>query len=228
MADYKQRIKNLLDLASSPNEHEAKAAMLKAKELMFKHKITETDLEVDKDQKIIQIKTKYTFTQKGEFWMSSLAGIIADNYCCKMFCDREYRAQKLTIVFMGLEEDVKLCNSVFEYAVETARRIARQALANNRNYKSYTTKQKSLFKNSIATGFAIGVGVAFEEQKEKHQNEKDWALVVTNTETKNAFDKMFEEGKLKTSRVKSHTVNTDAYNAGVEEGKQFSPNKVLK
>ena len=32
--DYREKIKKLLALAESPNEHEAKAALLKAKELM--------------------------------------------------------------------------------------------------------------------------------------------------------------------------------------------------
>lgn len=227
MADYKARIKNLLDLATSPNEHEAKAALLKAKELMVKYKITEMDLDIKKDQKVIEVVTKYTFTQKGEFWIYSLANVIADNYCCKMFCKKEYKAQKMTITFLGLEDDVNLCNTVFEYAVETARRIAKQALANNMYCSVFTAKQKSMFKNSISAGFAVGVGVAYEQQKQEHQDEKGWGLMVVGTEATNAFNKMFERGDLRNGKSVKHNIDPDAYNAGVEEGKQFSPNKVL-
>lgn len=39
--DYREKIKKLLALAESPNEHEAKAALLKAKELMAEHKLSE-------------------------------------------------------------------------------------------------------------------------------------------------------------------------------------------
>ena len=40
-ADYKDKIKKLLALAESPNEHEAKAALLKARQLMAEHRSEE-------------------------------------------------------------------------------------------------------------------------------------------------------------------------------------------
>lgn len=43
--DYREKIKKLLALAESPNEHEAKAALLKAKELMAEHKLSELDVK---------------------------------------------------------------------------------------------------------------------------------------------------------------------------------------
>ena len=49
MENYKEKIKKLLALSESSNEHEAKAALLKAKQLMMEHKITESDL-VDKKE----------------------------------------------------------------------------------------------------------------------------------------------------------------------------------
>lgn len=49
MIDYKEKIKKLLALSESSNEHEAKAALLKARELMAEHKISMSDtMEVDK------------------------------------------------------------------------------------------------------------------------------------------------------------------------------------
>ena len=44
MDDYKDKIRKLLALAQSPVEAEAKAALLKARELMAKHKLTEAEL----------------------------------------------------------------------------------------------------------------------------------------------------------------------------------------
>lgn len=39
MIDYKEKIKKLLALSESSNEHEAKAALLKARELMAEHNL---------------------------------------------------------------------------------------------------------------------------------------------------------------------------------------------
>ena len=44
MKDYKDKIKKLLALAESNNEHEARAALLKAKELMAEYKIEEMQI----------------------------------------------------------------------------------------------------------------------------------------------------------------------------------------
>ena len=42
--DYKDKIRKLLALAQSPNEHEARAALLKARQLMAEHKLSEAEL----------------------------------------------------------------------------------------------------------------------------------------------------------------------------------------
>lgn len=45
--NYKDKISKLLALAQSPEEAEAKEALLKARKLMAEHKLTEADLEDD-------------------------------------------------------------------------------------------------------------------------------------------------------------------------------------
>ena len=46
MTDIKDKIAKLLALAESPNENEAKLALLKARKLMAKHKLSEKDIEI--------------------------------------------------------------------------------------------------------------------------------------------------------------------------------------
>lgn len=60
MADYKDKIRKLLALAQSPEEAEAKAALLRARELMAQHKLTEADLEEAKKQAVRDVKTDIT------------------------------------------------------------------------------------------------------------------------------------------------------------------------
>lgn len=50
MADYKEKIKKLLALSKSPNEHEAQSALAKAQQLMAEHKISMAEVE-DKEKK---------------------------------------------------------------------------------------------------------------------------------------------------------------------------------
>lgn len=50
MADIKDKIAKLLALAESPNEAEAKAALLKARELMAKNKLTPEECKPERAQ----------------------------------------------------------------------------------------------------------------------------------------------------------------------------------
>lgn len=53
MASIKEKIQKLLALASSPNENEAKAALLKAKELMAKNKFINMTFKPNTTGKIV-------------------------------------------------------------------------------------------------------------------------------------------------------------------------------
>ena len=55
MKNYEEKIKKLLALAESDNEHEAKAALLKAKELMAIYKIESFDLNGNEKKSVKRI-----------------------------------------------------------------------------------------------------------------------------------------------------------------------------
>lgn len=59
--NYKEKIRKLLALAESPNEHEARAALLKARQLMAEHKLTEAELKDVEKQEVKDIRTDITW-----------------------------------------------------------------------------------------------------------------------------------------------------------------------
>ncbi len=116
--DYREKIKKLLKLAESPNEHEAKKALLKAKELMMEHKLSEMDVkDVEKEVREVLLKDICASTRRNP-WIIPLSTVIGENYCCKAFNSR-YSGKQLRIIgFVGFEEDVQICQQVFRYAVD--------------------------------------------------------------------------------------------------------------
>lgn len=56
MKDYRKKIEKLLALSSSPNEHEAKAALLKARQLMAEHKLSEKDFKRNAGREVVEIE----------------------------------------------------------------------------------------------------------------------------------------------------------------------------
>ena len=222
MKDYKEKIRKLLALAESPNEFEAKAALLKAKELMAQHKIEEIDLIDVKSKKVKRIYTDYFFTKRGDFWIGTLAQIIAENYCCKSAGYVNHGSQKRQILFVGLEDDVELCSKIFEYAVETAKTLSSNYVKKEYKGCNLSIKERSDIRKSYAYGFATGVKEAFEDQKEK--DESGWGLVMVVPKEVNDECSDFRTDKRPTRK----TIYRDIRNDGFNEGKRFNPNGMIE
>ena len=111
MNDYKEKIKKLLSLSKSTNEHEAQAALLKAKQLMAEHKISEADLG-NMNEEIEYLYTDVSYTKRKNIWIMVLAELIAENYCCQNFVSRQKHAQTRIVAFVGLAVQVILAFSV--------------------------------------------------------------------------------------------------------------------
>ena len=70
------KIENLIRLSSSNNEHEARAAMMKARELMAKYHIRMEDVSPE-EKKSETVEAATTLEKFRETWVSDLAGVIA-------------------------------------------------------------------------------------------------------------------------------------------------------
>ena len=222
MKDYKEKIRKLLALAESNNEHEARAALLKAKELMAEHKIEEIDIKDIQKKEVKRIVTEYEYTKRGEWWIGALANIIAENYCCRSAGSKYFGGQKRKIIFIGLDGDVDICANIFAYAVNSARACGKSYLKNLRGWQNFSYAEKNQIKNSYALGFTKGVRSAFEEQKQA--NEIGWGLVMVVPKEVDEACANFVPDRYQSR----HSVSREVYNRGYEEGKKFKPNGRLE
>ena len=69
--NIKDKIAKLLALAESPNENEAKAALLKARELMAEHKLRPEDVKKAKKEKVIRKVLDITCTAMTNPWAAA-------------------------------------------------------------------------------------------------------------------------------------------------------------
>lgn len=220
MADYKEKIKKLLALAESNNEHEAKAALLKAKELMAAHKISEIDLAETKNKEVRRVMTGITYTNRGSRWVGTLACTIAENYCCG--CAVNGR-QTLEVLFIGLDGDVDVCANIFKYAVDSANSCSQYYLDHIYKYRCNSRKVENTVKNSYATGFVNGIRDAFREQKDG--KEAGWGLVM---QMPSEVSEYMKTGFVtKNHKLKHKEIDYNVYGEGFKEGKKFNPNTKL-
>lgn len=215
--NIKDKIKKLLALGQSTNENEARDALLKAKELMAKNKLSEADFET-KESKMASVECNDIVwtTDSGDVWMTKLCQLICDNYLCAASW-RTPRGSRTHILHIdGLDDDVELCKSVVEYAVGFVK--GRIKILQRKN----PDRDGKVVAKSYADGFTLGLELAFEEQKEEHQ---EWGLVLVKPQEVQDF-----ENKLGTRNVRTKKVEFDplAYMKGQRDGQNFSAKRVLE
>ncbi len=214
MADIKDKIKKLLALAESPNENEAKSALLKARELMAKNKLSDADFgEEQKLEHITADDIKWT-TDSGEIWLVDLCKTLAENYCCTSAWSTPKGTRTHTLVITGIGEDARICKEAIEYAVKFVRReITVIERRNPRNSKAAAS--------SYAKGFVDGLVEAFEQQKDEHP---EWGLVVVKPQEVQDYENNLGSKNVKT---KKNEFDPLAYLRGQKDGLDFNIQKIL-
>ena len=211
MADYKEKIRNLLALAESSNEYEAKAALLKARELMAKHKISEKELGPAEEQNVERNTTGITWSRRRDPWIHDLACVISEHHCCKNIQYRPKGKQIAEVGFIGLTDDITVCTEVFKYAVECV--------------QAKTKKIKKERDVRAANGYGFGFAAGLKDAYRKQQTEENWALVLVIPE---AVKKEMSKIKKTTTKSKPYSVTARAFSQGMADGHKFHEQKRVK
>lgn len=221
--DYKDKIRKLLALAESPVEAEAKAALLKARQLMAEHKLREEDCLEPEKLKVKKALVGVTCTKRLNAWMTDLSATIAENYCCTAFRSRRRGMQTIEIGFIGFEDDFEVCERIFKYAVDC---VLSRCKSIRKEYRDiYTGKHLGKMCDAYGYGFARGVAEAFERQTQENQ---EWGLVlVIPQEVKDKAAEMGEASAFKEIEAPEHISEIQAMREGYEDGQEFDPTKRL-
>lgn len=220
MADYKNKIRKLLALAESPVEAEAKAALLKARQLMATHKLTEAELNQIKNKEVKKVFLDITCSKRKNPWIMQLSIVIAQNYCCKSLRSHKYKQQTQQMGFIGLEDDIEICIMVYKYAVDCiSAEIERIKKICKGRYNSYEIKRQC---DGYGFGFAIGIQEAFENQQ---KNEQDWGLILAVP--KEVLEASKEIHKDKRFLLQNINISQNTFDKGYREGTKFNPKNRL-
>ncbi len=207
-----EKIKKLLALSESSNKHEAELSMLKAQELLAKHKLSLKEVKEFNisNNAIKENITKVSFTKAK--WKANLARLIADNFGCELYFKTKYSH---TITYLGREEDITVCNIVLEYAIDCIDSAVKRI---KYEYVKYGYSTRGL-ENDYAMGFIYGLRQKFEAQKKTNQ---EWGLVLVKDQAViDAYNKIkFSKGKVNiNTKFQGHS---EAYEKGHEDGEKFS------
>lgn len=222
MSAIKEKITKLLALSNSPNEKEAQAALLKARELMAKHKLRPEECQDGTDARVVMLTVGVDCTTLTNPWALALGGVIGKRYCCQVYRSHVRGAKKSTVGFAGLEDDYAVCRRVYLYAYECVKNRCRHIRASEQN--RHGAKELREMCNAFGWGFCYGLEAAFQEQEKEHQ---EWGLVL-------AIPQAVQDAMSHMSKPTPFgSVQIDGWrqkyaNAGYAEGKQFDPARQLE
>jgi len=148
------KVRKALALAgNNPSEEEAKAAALKAQELLAKYNLTMKDLGEDTEEEKLIFKHYTTGVDKA--WKYDLSSVIARNFRCRVtwFGKRE-------LAFYGFETDANIACEVFEFLFRTCEKRSR--FTADKAYRE-TGCSKGVYY-SFSKGFISGVASELDKQ----------------------------------------------------------------
>lgn len=221
--DIKEKIAKLLALADSPNEHEAKAALLKARELMVNHKLRPDEVEQQKSEKVIRQTIDITCTKLTNSWVTRLAAVIASHYCCKSYRNHYKYEKKITIGFIGLENDFEICVRIFRYAYDC---VMSECKTLRKKYKDlYSAAVLRQITNAYGDGFCSGLLDGFQEQERAH--EQEWGLVLQTPKEVMDIVTSMKKGKMFGQMAYSGSEHK-FIQKGYQDGQAFDPSTKLE
>lgn len=246
MKDIIDRIKKLLALSNSPNEHEAAQAASKAQELLMEHNIDLDSIRETRTQAEIAIDTEaLEMTLKRVFWKGQLANAIAKNNFCKFWWNKG--EMQLT----GKSHNIAIAKSIYQYLIKTIDRLARNGTkAEKLKYKIYTEQLADMpyatiyaepnwrtWKSSFIAGCAQRLTERLNEQSELMNTEGIPGTTVTGLACRQARQREFDAIALamrqqgiflSRNRTTSSTkITRDGYAAGRKAGNDISLNRQM-
>ena len=205
------KIKKLLALSQSSNPNEAKAALLKAQELMLKY-----NLSMDYETDTSEIITDFLDIKYDKYHLQ-MALIIAENFRTRTWAGRN------KLYYIGYREDVIASKSCLDYLVnESYKCYSRYMYENEASLPSITKSYSRYLYRQWMEGFVSGIRDSFDERKNDPEYE---LMLITPEEVKKEYEKL---NLYDLNLRKKEPTNRDAFDAGFTEGKQVLDRRSLK
>ena len=203
------KIKKLLALAgNNPSDEEAKAAALKAQQLMAEYNLTVTDAE-DK----LEISQQSYNCGVDNQWKYSLSQVIAQNFRCE-----HYWIGKKELVFYGYQTDCEIAREVFgflfNYCKKRMTQVADKAYAETGSSKGV--------RFSYTRGFVAGIKEVLDAQCTA-------LMIVTPVEVTDSFNEMSKGWKsFSVKPAGASRFSEEHYNMGKQEGRDAMKSRAIE
>jgi uncharacterized protein DUF2786 len=210
-----EKIKKLLALANSSNEHEAALAASHAQRLLSEHNLAMADIEAShKPDKADKVETAVSKTLPK--WMRHLSAGVSTAFDCQAI--HHPATGKMT--FIGVGADVQIAAHTFTYLNRTVRKLCSNYMKQHVG-STIANRHRELMRQSYYLGAVSTIIARLREQTVQTPVTTGALVPVKEGLIRQAMN---EIGNLRTMRSRKSYVNTDAYAKGQTDGGQVGIN----
>jgi hypothetical protein len=210
------KIKKLLALANSSNEHEAALAAGHAQRLLSEHNLAMADIDAshrpDKADSVGSVVPKVL-----PKWLRYLCAGVSDAFDCRTV----HFPSTGKMVFIGVGADVEIASYTFSYLIKVVRKLCISYLRYHVDDR-ITGRNRELMKQSYLLGAVSTISTRLRGQKIQTPITSSALVPVKQGLIKQA---MSEISNLRTVRSRKTYINADAYGKGQADGRQVGINE---
>ncbi len=206
-----EKIKKLLALANSSNEHEAALAASHVQRLLSEHNLAMADIEaVHKQEKADTVETD---TSKSlPKWVRHLSAGVSTAFDCQAI--HHPASGKMT--FIGVGADVQIAAYTFTYLDQTVRKLCRTYMKHHVG-GTVANRHRELMRQSYYLGAVSTITARLREQKVQTPVTSGALVPVKEGLIRQA---LHEIGNVRTMYSRRSYINSDAYSRGQTDGGQ--------
>lgn len=210
------KIRKLLALANSSNEHEAALAAAHAQRLLSAHNLAMADIESEqKPQSADKVETSVSKTLPK--WVRHLSAGV----CTAFDCQGIHHPATGKLTFIGVGADVQIAAYTFAYLDKTIRRLCSSYMKLHAK-ENIPTRHRELMRQSYYLGAVSTINLTLREQKVQTPITPGALVPIKEGLIKKA---MSDIGPTRTVRSRKSYIDSHAYYKGQEDGQQIGINK---
>lgn len=206
-----EKIKKLLALADSSNEHEAALAAAHAQRLLSEHNLGMADIEASHKPDTadrIELSAAKTLPK----WVRHLSAGISSAFDCQAI----HHSANGRLTFIGVGADPQVAAYTFTYLERTVRKLCSRFMK-QQNSDTIVARQRELRRHSYYLGAVSTITTRLAEQKAATPVTSCALVPVKTALIKQAMN---EIGSIRTVRSRRSYIHADAYYKGQDDGRQ--------
>ena len=143
-----EKIRKLLALANSSNEHEAALAAAHAQRLLSEHNLAMADVEAKQQRPQSAEKVETTVAKTLPKWVRNLSAGV----CSAFDCQAIHHPAQGKMTFIGVGADVQVASYTFSYLDRTVRKLCSSYMKYRVNDSNLSNRNRELMRQSYYLG----------------------------------------------------------------------------